>query len=347
MATNEQRQKLQEYLLAQQERRAKMETPEFRQMEDDRAMRSADSSGRRNLAALLMKSAGQMGTVAGKTADASPVAEYAQGADRADSQYRGMIDQQEQEREKRYGMDARVYQYLADKEQKQADDQATAKYRSDTLAASQSSDAAKLAREEKQDKYNRDMDAQKLALEREKIAASKDAKLATTPAQAKTDQETTYRYNTLQNNAEKLKQIVAQNGTMEVTGSAGTEMDRLIYEMAIDYAKLVDPDSVAREGEVDAAKKFMLPFRESFMGLGPKGLGTNNATAGAQIDNYVKALDDRLAMRNMAKGGDTFQADKTAPVGGSGTALAAPPSDTKMVNGKKYQKVQGGWQEVP
>jgi hypothetical protein len=132
--------------------------------------------------------------------------------------------------------------------------------------------------------------------------------------------ESTYRYNALKNNAQKLKDIIQQTGTFELFGPDSAKMDSLIYQMAVDYAKLVDPDSVAREGEVAAAQKYMVPVRS--MG----GLGTKNSTASAIIDNYIADLDTRVESRNMAKkknmpGGNNYMAQ---PQGDGATAVASP-----------------------
>lgn len=108
---------------------------------------------------------------------------------------------------------------------------------------------------------------------------------------AKSSSEVAYRYNVLQKNAEELKNIIKKYGTAEFTGSAGSDMDSKIYQMAVDYAKLIDPESVAREGEVAAAQKYMLPIRDW------GGMATSNKTAESVIDNYTKALDTRLEAR--------------------------------------------------
>jgi len=107
--------------------------------------------------------------------------------------------------------------------------------------------------------------------------------------------EATYRKQNLQTNALKLKSIIGEHGTNILAGPEGTEMDSLLYQMAVDYAKLVDPSSVAREGEVAAAQKYMLPIRDW------GGLGYSNATAQKIIDQYLVSLDDRMRNTTAAK----------------------------------------------
>ena len=183
MVTDTQRQKLQEYLLSQQARRAKMETPEFRQMEDDRAMRAADSSSRNNFAALLMNSAAQVGSIGGKMADASPVEAFAKAQNAGNAQHRGMIDQQDQDREKRHGVDARVYEYLAEKEQKTADGAATAARQGDQQRLQSERDGA-MAKDRLADNKRADSQFQATqGLQREKM----DQDLALSQAKTKND----------------------------------------------------------------------------------------------------------------------------------------------------------------
>lgn len=116
--------------------------------------------------------------------------------------------------------------------------------------------------------------------------------------------EATYRKQNLQTNALRLKQLIDGKdekgndvgvGTFEMFGPEGTEMDSLIYQMAVDYAKLVDPTSVAREGEVESAKKYMLPIRSW------GGLGYSNKTAQKIIDRYLGSLDDRMRNTQSAR----------------------------------------------
>lgn len=141
------------------------------------------------------------------------------------------------------------------------------------------------------------------------------AKLADTKSKdgKKANEEAGYRFTNLLSNAEKLKQKIKDVGTVELFGGDSTKMDSLIYEMAIDYAKLVDPESIAREGEVAAAQKYMLPVRNW------GGFGMSNATAEKVVDDYVKGINDRMNSRSIAQG-------KEPPAGNPGTATAKTPA---------------------
>jgi hypothetical protein len=195
-------------------------------------------------------------------------------------------------------------------------------YNADLEAANRKASQDAIIAQRKADQANKDRE---FGL-KEKELALKSAKQ---PADIKSDNEVAYRYNSLKQKAADLKALVQKHGTNVMTGPEGTEMDRAIYQMAVDYAKLVDPDSVAREGEVAAAQKYMLPFREY------GGLTTSNDTAVSQIDGYVADLDKRLAAKEAATGRSIAGADKTPwqPSPGSGTAIAAPPPKEGTVDG--------------
>lgn len=79
--------------------------------------------------------------------------------------------------------------------------------------------------------------------------------------QDKKQQEVRYRVDSLNQNLDKLNEITERSGTMELFGPESASASSLVYQVAVDYAKLVDPTSVAREGEVAAAQKYMLPIR--------------------------------------------------------------------------------------
>lgn len=324
---------------------SKLYDPRLDNRRDDMLEHQASADDRNALIASLMKSSAMAGTIGGKQASAEPVSDMAKALQQSNEKfYRGMSESHDNDDRRR----SAIMKYFSDKEAQQTKgqldkeaDESAFNYKKDLLNT-------EMAGKERLAKIQRPARSPVVNLAANNKSPGDSAKVPMTPAaaaaQAKTNSETTYRYNALINNSEKLKQLVKQHGTTEVTGSAGTEMDRLVYEMAIDYAKMVDPDSVAREGEVSAAQKYMLPFRESFMGIGPKGLGTTNETALSQIDNYAKALDDRLAARKAAQSGETAQRDGVPDLGVDGNALASP--NEKVIKGKRYIKVPGGWQEA-
>lgn len=140
-----------------------------------------------------------------------------------------------------------------------------------------------------------------------------------TPAQAKqaqTDKEVQYRVNSINSALDRLEENVKNNGTFEMFGPASSDMDSDLYNVALDYAKLVDPDSVAREGEVAAAQKYMLPI---------KGLWVKNSTA----KDIIKQMKDKVAKR-------AADMKNQAEAVGNGKPQA-PHGDRVEQDGKIYQ----------
>lgn len=125
------------------------------------------------------------------------------------------------------------------------------------------------------------------------------------PKEAEKVDEATYRYKSLKENAANLEGLIKEHGTNILIGPEGYKMDKIIQDMAIDYAKMVDPESVAREGEVEAAKKYQLPIRDW------GGLGMTNNTARTLIKDYMKSLDDR--MRNQLASKKKLTSGKPLP----------------------------------
>lgn len=117
MASTEQREKLYGYVRDQQRRRARMDDPAYRSSEGADFAEQAETAGDMNLAGVLMDSAAKAGTLNGKQADASPVSKFSAGQNDINNRYFENLAKQNDDREKRYGVDAKVYEYLAGKEQ--------------------------------------------------------------------------------------------------------------------------------------------------------------------------------------------------------------------------------------
>lgn len=66
-----------------------------------------------------------------------------------------------------------------------------------------------------------------------------------------------------QNQLQQIEDTIKKDGTWEsaILGNekSAAVLDQLPYKMAITYSKIVDPQSVAREGEVAAAQKYIIP----------------------------------------------------------------------------------------
>jgi hypothetical protein len=85
--------------------------------------------------------------------------------------------------------------------------------------------------------------------------------------------------------ADTLAEAINKYGTFETYNSEGSAvLKQLPYQMAISYAKLVDPNSVAREGEVASAEKYLIPL----------GLFTREDTAKAALKNFRDDIVSRV-----------------------------------------------------
>lgn len=83
----------------------------------------------------------------------------------------------------------------------------------------------------------------------------------------------------------KLEAAVKENGTWESSymgdEKTASTFDSVPYQLAITYAKIVDPDSVAREGEVAAAQKYLIKL----------GMFSNKKEALAGIEHYRQSVN--------------------------------------------------------
>ena len=175
--------------------------------------------------------------------------------------------------------------------QKAASDESwrTKKFDQDAQGIKATQDAAKATREGTETQRGIDNSFKERDLKIKEGAAIKTANEPPkqTPAQAKqeaTSKEVKYRVGSINSALDRLEANIKSHGTFEAFGNAGADMSSDIYNVALDYAKLVDPDSVAREGEVAAAQKYMLPIQ---------GLFKNNDTA---LSNVAR-MREQVAQR--------------------------------------------------
>lgn len=165
--------------------------------------------------------------------------------------------------------------------------------------------------------------------ERKDIASEKEAakKEAAQEKIKQSVQEVDYRTNSLNSTLNNLENLIKEYGTVEVFGPQSEQMDQLIYNAALDYAKLVDPESVAREGEVVAAQKYSLPV---------KGMGISNASAIKLIQDMKAKANERAAQIKQTKG----LSDLTSTKGISDLTKTQAPQNVptgyvKVSNGKE------------
>lgn len=120
--------------------------------------------------------------------------------------------------------------------------------------------------------------------------------------------------NNIDRNIDAIKSQIDETGTFELTGPEGAIMDRRLTEIATDLAKLADPDSVAREGEVRV-------MRQGLVDSGFLGLATRNETAKAVLDALKGDVKQRRAAAYISRGLDL--------PGGAAPAGAMPAAPTK------------------
>lgn len=93
--------------------------------------------------------------------------------------------------------------------------------------------------------------------------------------------------------AEDLKSTIDKYGTFEAISPTGAaNLNSIPYQLAIMYAKIMDPGSVAREGEVEAAKKYLIPL----------GMGVRKSVALASINRQIEEMKKKGALYQQMTG---------------------------------------------
>lgn len=106
---------------------------------------------------------------------------------------------------------------------------------------------------------------------------------------------------------DEFDKIVDSKGNFEFADTdAAAKLKALAYTSAINYAKIVDPASVAREGEVNAAQKYMLPA----------GFFTRNGLTKSAIKNMREEVGRRKEAYNKQRGNTDKPAGKTSEPAG-------------------------------
>lgn len=119
-------------------------------------------------------------------------------------------------------------------------------------------------------------------------------------------------------NIQAVQGMIDKTGTFELMGPAGQVMERRLTEIATDLAKLADPGSVAREGEV----KLM---RQGLVDSGLLGLATSNKTAKEVLEALRSDVKQRRAEAYNVRGLDIPGAAGASPA-------AMPAGPTKPVS---------------
>lgn len=124
---------------------------------------------------------------------------------------------------------------------------------------------------------------------------------------SKRDKEFGGRFKNINTQLDALDKLIEEKGTYEMTGSHNKKLQQAIDSVAIDSAKLFDPESVARESEVAAFKNMLFE---------PGTLTTKNSTARDLLTNYKNIIKSRAENEGLAK---------LIPQEGAGAGDGVPP----------------------
>lgn len=96
----------------------------------------------------------------------------------------------------------------------------------------------------------------------------------------------------IKDNTTKAIQMIKEKGTYEAVGPHNDTLNGLIDQIAVDTAKLQDPNSVARPGEVELVRK----------SLAESGIFSLNTTAEKKLRNFYDTIDARANQAFTARG---------------------------------------------
>lgn len=146
-------------------------------------------------------------------------------------------------------------------------------------------------------------------------------------------------------NVAQLKSMIDESGTWEMLGSHNQDMDRLVEQVAIDMAKLMDPNSVARPSEVESVKKTLIK----------PGFQNSNSTALDVLKNFEGEINRRADSAYKIRGlqspntGDRPQSveNGVAPKPKNGKIKVSNGKETLLIDATDLtHALQDGFKEV-
>lgn len=114
------------------------------------------------------------------------------------------------------------------------------------------------------------------------------------------------RKRTIEDNIKRARDLVDQYGTVEATGPQAELLQGMLDEIAVDTAKLQDPDSVARPAEVQLVRQSLIP--EDTLGR----MTMTNSTAKEILNQFEKRIQERAATGYKVRGVDQ-PTDRVSP----------------------------------
>jgi hypothetical protein len=123
----------------------------------------------------------------------------------------------------------------------------------------------------------------------------------------------------INDNIEALERQIKDTGTFELFGPESADLERRITAIAVDMAKLADPGSVAREGEVATMKRGLFPTS------GTGALFTRNATALQTLAHLKAEVEKRRRNAYRVRGLEAPEVE-----GGERSVPPAPVADVRV-----------------
>lgn len=187
-----------------------------------------------------------------------------------------------------------------------------------TIEAGKSrAEAARLARETRSEDTKLKLDAKS----NEEALKREDKRKLTT-------EEIEDRRRNIMDNINLVKQAVKEKGTTELMGPHNENVQRMIDAIAVDMAKLADPNSVARPSEVEM-------FKKGLFSTGSEGMKLSNASALDIMDKFTAEVDRRSA-----------NAYKVRNISPNNSPTPAPGSTPESVQPRDNNSVKPGRQLV-
>lgn len=150
-------------------------------------------------------------------------------------------------------------------------------------------------------------------------------KFANTKEDATLLKEVVARKSSIESNADKAINLIKKAGTYEALGPHNATINMLADQIATDFAKMQDPQSAARPGEVEMVKRNLIEA----------GLSGQNKTAIAQLKRFYDTVEQRQAAAFSARG---IQPPQSKAVGAPQDGMRGTLKD-----GTKVIKVNGKW----
>jgi hypothetical protein len=147
----------------------------------------------------------------------------------------------------------------------------------------------------------------------------------------------------IEENIDRAKKIIDKYGTVELTGSAESDLNGIMNDIATDMAKLQDPKSVARPSEVAAVRDVLLPQDRT------DRLMISNKTAKDILENFKERVNERANIGYTVRGFDPITKKPLSQQENlqKQSTKKAVAGDIVTIKGKKYKVAEDGDTLIP